>query len=612
MRAAAKILRYWGKATLVVLLLGTLSAAHAEDDHPLRPPDASSPRATLQSFLAVTDDIYRSMKSVLEGYATSDRLYLSAQEHQQQRGALEEAPKLVHYLDLSGVTPVLVDTVSMERVLQLREILDRIPVPPFADIPDQNALGAQPAKRWRLPNTEIDVVRIENGPRAGDYVISAETVERLPAFYRRVRNLPYKPGPGEDLAKVYRALSQNPSATIYEAFLSSPAGLSFLVPPRWMLSLPSWAQIPVGGLTAWQWLGLAVGLLIGALIIWLGHHPTRRQSDGRETGPRWGALLLPFAILFVAGVLVPLFDMILRIGGNLRVAIEYGRIAAVYLAAAWLAVTVSAVLGEAAIGSERLTIGNFDDQLIRLGARLVGVVAAIAILIRGGDELGFPAYSVLAGLGVGGLAVALAAQTTIANLIGSLLIALEKPFRVGQRVRIAGTEGTVEDVGFRCTHIRTLDNSLVSIPSSSVVNTAVENLSVRPKRRQRFLVQVTYNTSCGKLEQVMAAISDLLAAHPLVEQGTYHVRLNNFGESSLDILIIFHLLVTDNASELREREAVLLKIMRAVAEAGAEFAFPTRTLYVEHPAQGFADIGAATLDTIRRPPKPSYRTGPLA
>jgi len=254
----------------------------------------------------------------------------------------------------------------------------------------------------------------------------------------------------------------------------------------------------------------------------------------------------------------------------------------------WLTIAASAVLGEAIVGSERLTIRSLDSQLIRLGTRLVGVVVAVAILIEGGDELGFPAYSVLAGLGVGGLAVALAAQSTIANLIGSLLIALEKPFRVGQYVRIGTSEGTVEDVGFRSTRIRTLDNSLLSIPSSTVVNTTVENLSLRTKRRQRFLVQITYDTPRKKLQELVAAISQLLADNSLVEDSTYQVRLNDFGESSLDILVIFHLQVTDYTSELAEREAVLLQIMDLANNAGVEFAFPTRTLYIENSAQSVA------------------------
>jgi MscS family membrane protein len=269
-----------------------------------------------------------------------------------------------------------------------------------------------------------------------------------------------------------------------------------------------------------------------------------------------------------------------------------------YLSAAWLVIAAAAAFGDAIIASERLTIRSLDSQLIRLGTRLLGLAAAIAILIDGGDELGFPAYSVLAGLGVGGLAVALAAQSTIANLIGSLLIALEKPFRIGQFVRIGSAEGTVEDVGFRSTRIRTPDNSLVSIPSSLVVNSTVENLGVRGKRRQRFLVQVTYDTPRATLEKLIAGLRQLLADHPQVEAGTSEVRLNNFAESSLDILVIFHLMVDSYTAELAEREAVLLRIMDLAKDAGVAFAFPSRTLYVEHAADDIASRPTADATVI--------------
>jgi MscS family membrane protein len=239
------------------------------------------------------------------------------------------------------------------------------------------------------------------------------------------------------------------------------------------------------------------------------------------------------------------------------------------------------VLGELIVESEHLKTRSLDSQLIRLGTRLVGIVVAIGILIQGADELGFPAYSVLAGLGVGGLAVALAARDTIANLIGSLLITLEKPFRVGHVIRVGGSEGTVEDVGFRSTRIRTPDNSLVSIPSSAVVNATVENLSLRTMRRQRFFVQVTYDTSREKLEDLIACIRQIIIEHPLTDKNNLQVHLNNFAESSLDILVLFHLNVEDYATELREREVILLKIMDLAKHIGVEFAFPTRTLQVD-------------------------------
>jgi MscS family membrane protein len=341
-----------------------------------------------------------------------------------------------------------------------------------------------------------------------------------------------------------------------------------------MLSMPAWTKTRIASVACWQWLGLLLGLLIGGFIIAAGHRLARRGPDDAQDmlSTRWRTLLLPLSIVLVAGLFVPLLDWLLRIGGSPRIVVEYASTGATFLGAAWLAIVAAVVIGEVLVTSEHLTPRSLDSQLIRLGTRLIGLVVAVVILIQGGDELGFPAYSVLAGLGVGGLAVALAAQTTIANLIGSLLITIEKPFRVGHSVRIGGSEGTVEDVGFRSTRIRTPDSTVVTIPSSSVVNTTVENLSLRTKRRQRFMVQVARDTPRQKIEELIAHIRQLIVDNPLVEEGTCRVHLNNFGDSSLDIQVQFNLRVDSSAAEAHEREAVLLQIMDIVEQAGVQFA----------------------------------------
>jgi len=161
-----------------------------------------------------------------------------------------------------------------------------------------------------------------------------------------------------------------------------------------------------------------------------------------------------------------------------------------------------------------------------------------------------------------------------------MLIMFEKPFRIGHVIRIGTIEGTVEDVGFRSTRIRTPDNSLISIPSNAVVNSTVENLSLRPLRRQRFFVQVTYDTPREKLQALIAGIQRILDEHPLTKSTNYQVRLNNLSDSSLDILVLFHLEALDYTTELREREAILFKIMELAEELAISFAFPTRTLHV--------------------------------
>jgi MscS family membrane protein len=293
---------------------------------------------------------------------------------------------------------------------------------------------------------------------------------------------------------------------------------------------------------------------------------------------------------------------ILRVGGTPRVAITFAQTGALYLSAAWLSIVGAGLFAEAIVGSEHLRRRSLDSQLIRLAMRLVGIAAAVGLLIQGAYELGFPAYSVLAGLGVGGLAVALAARDSLANLLGSMLIMIEKPFRVGHVVRVSGSEGTVEDVGFRSTRIRTLDNSLISIPNNSVVNATIENLSLRVMRRERFFIQVTYDTSREKLEALADKIKQLIADHPLTNKKTIHVRFNDFGESSLNILVYFYLEVADLATELEAREEILFHIMGFAKELDIDFAFPTRTLVIDSPSRTDADRFPAAAVFNRRQP----------
>ena len=157
----------------------------------------------------------------------------------------------------------------------------------------------------------------------------------------------------------------------------------------------------------------------------------------------------------------------------------------------------------------------------------------------------------------------------------------EKPFRIGHWIKVGEAEGTVEDVGFRSTRIRTFYNSLISIPNNEVVNAVVDNLGRRTMRRQMFFLQVAYDTSREKIEEFVETIEQHIQEHPRTDKENLHIRFNGFGESGLDILLYFFLRVPDYFTELKEREQILLWIIDLAKEIGVGFAFPTRTLHLE-------------------------------
>ncbi len=566
--------------------------------NPLRPADTSSPRATIQSFIENVDEGYLRTTELFKSYAASERLYPNTTERRMQAENLQNMLKAVQCLDLSDIPPALRNVVPIERALQLKEILDRIEMLPFQDIPDREDMVRSSSKRWTLPNTEIDIVLVEDGPRAGEYLVSAETVDRLPDYYERVRNLPYKDGPAKELNNAYRALSSGRTDNIYEAYMSSPTVLGRVIPIRWMLKLPSWATTRVAGVTVWQWLGFGLGLMIGVLFVVLTSRVGRRlagRKDG-ESDPGWHRLLIPLAVIIVASHLMPTVSGLLRIGGNPLVVIASVLTIMLALSAAWVSVIGGNILGETIVASQHRKRRSLDSQLIRLSTRFVGFVVAIGFIMEGANRLGFPTYSVLAGLGVGGLAVALAARDSLANFLGSVVIMFEKPFRVGHWIKVGEAEGTVEDVGFRSTRIRTFYNSLISIPNNEIVNAVVDNLGRRSMRRQMFFLQITYNTPREKIEKFMEVIKQHIFEHPLTDKDNLHVRFNRFSESGLDILVYFFLRVPDYVTELEEREQILLQIMDLAKEIGVDFAFPTRTLHLDRTpgtAGGFSNAKAS-------------------
>jgi MscS family membrane protein len=193
--------------------------------------------------------------------------------------------------------------------------------------------------------------------------------------------------------------------------------------------------------------------------------------------------------------------------------------------------------------------------------------------------------SLLAGLGLGGLAIALAAKDTIANFFGSIMIFIDKPFQIGDWVVIGSTEGIIEEVGFRTTRVRTFYNSLVTVPNAKVVDTAVDNYGARRYRRYHTTLSLTYDTPPEKLQAFLEAVRALIAGMPHMRKDYYLVEFKDFGESSLEVMLYCFMVVNDWSEEMRTRTQLNLEILRLGRELGVSFAFPTRTLHLETLAQ---------------------------
>jgi len=227
------------------------------------------------------------------------------------------------------------------------------------------------------------------------------------------------------------------------------------------------------------------------------------------------------------------------------------------------------------LGEEKgLGLGHF----IPLIKKTLGIILVIFAAITVAQRMGVDVKAFVAGLGIGGLAFALAAQDTLANFFGSMVVAIDRPFKVGEYVRIGSAEGTVEDIGLRSTKLRTGSRNLMVLPNKMVANEIVSNLSRMPQRRVDQTIGLTYNTSADQMQGILDDIRALLRADPDIHQQLIAVNFTAYNASSLDIQILYFCSNPDWTKHLEVRERINLKIMRAVAARGLAFAFPTQTI----------------------------------
>ena len=197
------------------------------------------------------------------------------------------------------------------------------------------------------------------------------------------------------------------------------------------------------------------------------------------------------------------------------------------------------------------------------------------------QEWGYNINGIIASLGIGGLAFALAAKDTVANIFGYLIVFTESPFEAGDWIKINDLEGTVEEINIRSTKIRTFGQSLISLPNVALTNSSIENFSKMGKRRIKMHLGLTYSTSALQMQAIIAQIKAMLLAHNDIDKDTIFVYFTDFNDSSLSIFCYFFTITTNWGEYLSVREDVNFKIMQIVADNDAQFAFPSRSIYLE-------------------------------
>lgn len=507
---------------------------------PLQPLDTSSPSATYQSFLI-------EMRRVeVQFLAYSRHKTLAGEEA--LIGTVADARSL---FDLAPLAPALRDKMGGAAIMYLADILNRLPPIPAAAIP--GGAGEAAAKlpaQWRLPGTSITIARIDKGPEAGKYLFTADTVLALPRDHALIIHNP--PLRAVRVANWRRA----------QVNLTGP-----LVPDRLVRSLPDWALRTMLGTPAWKVIASVLFiLLVFALgISWGGVAERRRQRDtAAHLGRAAWALSRPVVFFLLYVVMLVFIRSQLNLSGAFAAVEAFFSTVILYLTLAWMAWTGCFFLAETIIASPRFPDDSFDSHLLRLTARLLGFAGAVTLLLYGANALGIPALGLVAGLGVGGIAVALASQSTVENLIGGFSIFADRPFRVGDSILVGTAVCQVESIGPRSSRLRAQDGTLTTVPNSDLSKMHVTNYSMRNRCLFRHQINLPRDTTPERCAELIEQIRGMLRAHPLIESGSGKPRvvLSGLSDSALTIEIEAAFLMTDWAAFLEVQQDLLLGILR--------------------------------------------------
>ncbi|WP_041722369.1 mechanosensitive ion channel family protein [Maridesulfovibrio salexigens] len=534
-------------ASLMFLVLLSKSV-FASSIFPLEPPDTSSPRATFSSFIHYTDKLYEAAT------AAEEDLFL-------EREFMQRAERC---FDFSTVPPSLLSDVSVESVLRLREILDRIELPDLADVPDKSEVKKQNILLWRLPHTEITIGRCPDGPRMGSYLFTPETVRRLEEYYDEVSHLPYRSDKGENYTG------------FYEQYIYSSG---WMIPDGFLKKLPEWMKDGYLGQAVWQWIAMVTILVLGDLsmwFVWLWHK--KQKGRVRKWNWRWERLLFPLYAMFICVVLEYIIDEQINITGDV---LSWVSMMLKFLFAIFAGVAIiigGDVVMRGIIHTSKIKEEALDADVIRLGCRLVTFGLVFVLFYNAGSYFGIPVTAIFASAGIAGVAVALAARETLANFFGGVSIFLDRPFRAGDYIVLDnGDRGEVKAVGMRSTRIQTRDDIMITIPNSVITNGKVVNQSrPHPHFRVRIKLGVAYGSDVDKVEELLMMSAEKNAL--TINEPAPRVRFRKFGDSALEFeLLCWAARPHDRGRLIHELSRDIYKTFNA---EGIVIPFPQQDVYL--------------------------------
>ncbi|MBR9975713.1 MAG: mechanosensitive ion channel family protein [Bacteroidetes bacterium] len=498
-------------------------------------PDRGGPRDAFRSFLLAMID------------------YSSTGNEDEASKAIARATACI---DLSGIPSALREQRGIEIARDLKSFLDRYELVDLEEIPERSD---ETQYLWRKPMAGAEVSLGRDS--AGVWRFSQRTVTSLPALLDLVSG---------------RAVVEGVETTVAPDTFAD-----------WVRShVPESLRTRGMYLENWQWIALLlvviIGIMVERIVVTMFSTWTMRllRRGGLAAGFEIDRQLIKptgiFAMALSWSLLMQLLDLPIQAATVLFFATQIVIVGSGVWAAYRLVDLLTSYLASMASRTE----SKFDDLLVPMIRRGLKIIVLAFGLLFVADNFDIDITSLLAGLGIGGIAFALAAKDTVENMFGSLTVLFDKPFEIGDWIKVGDLEGTVEEVGFRSTRIRTFYNSQITMPNSRLVNTAVDNLGRRRYRRISMKLGVQYDTPPERIDAFCEGIRELIRLHPYTRKDMYMVYFNEFADFSLNILLyVFHE-APDWPTELRERHRLFGDILRLARRLGVEFAFPTQTLHI--------------------------------
>jgi len=505
-------------------------------------------------------------------------------------GALDTAAEC---LDLSGINPVIRKERGPELAVMLARIIDYSPPFDIESIPDTP--DSPPVTIIQRGEGSIVLSISEDGA----WRFSVQTVASIPGIFSSM-----------ELAGEFDTVStvRSPDELLSGGLVERELGIRGMIPQDWKRTTFL--------IENWQWGYLVVLLLMGYLVylifpliagfildLWLRR--IIKEHDAKKLIRNIAKAIGLLAVSLLWWILPAKSGLD---EGLLITMLVIAKILLV-ISIVWLTWAAVDIITEYIQYRMTATDRRMDPSLVAFINGVMKVLAIFIALVLTASNMGINVTGLIAGLGIGGIAIALAAKEPLENLFASLIIFMDRPFHAGDWIISGDIEGVVENVGFRSTRLRTFYNSVITIPNAELARINVDNMGVRPYRRIKTTISVTYGTPPARMEAFCAGIRELIRIHPYTRNERYYVWFADFGPSSLDIELVCHLNANDFATERREKHRLFLDIMRLAQTLGIDFAFPTQTIYMgkeQTPESIFPDTGdifSATSEQIENAKK---------